>query len=222
MDIGCVKIKWLGHAGFLLNNSKIVYIDPFQLKTDLPVADLILITHGHYDHCSLEDIQKIVGPKTLILAPSDCSSKLVRGEVPLNVSIIEPGQEIKVSDRIRVDIFPAYNLDKPFHTKDSGGVGYLIKFEDVLIYHAGDTDTIPEMQRLTGYQGSGKNLVALLPIGGRFTMCSEEAFEAVKIIKPTFTIPMHYGSIAGTSEDAREFASLCEAEGYSVRILERE
>ena len=117
---------------------------------------------------------------------------------------------------------PAYNVDKHFHPKDEGWVGYLIKINDVLIYHPGDSDVIPEMQKLTGYKQSGKEFVALLPVGGRFTMNAEEAAEAAKLIKPSLAIPMHYGSIVGSDEDAQEFKELCEENNIKVKILEKE
>ncbi|PIO01484.1 Zn-dependent hydrolase, partial [Candidatus Pacearchaeota archaeon CG09_land_8_20_14_0_10_30_9] len=116
----------------------------------------------------------------------------------------------------------AYNIDKPFHPKEEGLVGYLIKINEVIIYHAGDTDLIPEMQKLTGYNQQDKKFIALLPVGGRFTMSAEEAFEAAKIIKPTIAIPIHWGSIIGSIKDAEEFKELCKTEGINVEILEKE
>jgi L-ascorbate metabolism protein UlaG (beta-lactamase superfamily) len=113
-------------------------------------------------------------------------------------------------------------LNKSFHPKEESWVGYLIKMEDFFIYHAGDSDFIPEMQKLTGYKQPGKEFIALLPIGGRFTMNFEEAVEAAKLIKPTLVIPMHWGSIIGTEEDAREFKDLCEENNIRVEILEKE
>jgi L-ascorbate metabolism protein UlaG (beta-lactamase superfamily) len=93
---------------------------------------------------------------------------------------------------------------------------------DVLIYHAGDTDVIPEMQKLTGHKHPEKKFIALLPVGGRFTMSAEEAAQAAKIIKPDLAIPMHYGSIVGDSEDAKEFVELCKEEGIEAEVLEKE
>ena len=221
MKIGKIDLKWLGHAGFLIKNSKVIYIDPYNIKESSEKADLIFITHSHYDHCSIEDINKIVKEGTKIIMPADCQSKITRFEVPIKMEIIEQGQELDL-DGIRVTAVPAYNLDKHFHPKDGGWIGYLIKIDDVFIYHAGDTDFIPEMQRLTGYKQQGKEFIALLPVGGRFTMTAEEAAEAAKSIKPTLAIPMHYGSIVGTEEDAEEFKELCEENKVSVKILEKE
>ena len=221
MDIGDVKLKWLGHSGFLIENSRVIYIDPYQIKEGLPKADLILLTHSHYDHCSFADLEKIVRKGTKIIMTADCQSKITRFDFPVKMEIVEPGQELGLGN-VRVVVFPAYNVDKHFHSREEGWVGYLIKIDDVIIYHAGDSDVIPEMQKLTGHKHSGKKFVALLPIGGRFTMSAEEAVEAAKVIKPDVAIPMHWGSIVGGKEDAEEFKELCEETGIEVEVLEKE
>ena len=220
MKIDDIEIKWLGHAGFLIKNSRVIYIDPYNIKEDSEKADLILITHSHYDHCSVVDINKIIKNGTKIIMTADCQSKITRFNVPIRMEIIEPGQESTYGD-IRISALCSYNIVKPFHNKEQAWVGYLIKMRNVLIYHAGDTDVIPEMQKLTGYKQSGKKFIALLPVGGRFTMSAEEALEAAKIIKPFLAIPMHYGSIAGSEEDAQEFCNLCQEEGINAKILEK-
>lgn len=221
MKIGDVEVKWLGHSGFLIKNSKVIYIDPYNIKKENEKADLILITHSHYDHCSIADMEKIVQEGTRIVLPADCQSKITRFKVPIKIEIVEPGQDIDLGN-IKISTLPAYNLDKPFHPQTESWVGYLIKINNAIIYHAGDTDMIPEMQKLTGHKQPGKKFVAFLPIGGRFTMSAEEAFEAAKLIKPHLVVPMHYGSVVGTSEDAKEFYDLCKAEGFDVEILEVE
>jgi L-ascorbate metabolism protein UlaG (beta-lactamase superfamily) len=221
MQIGEIELKWLGHSGFLINNSKKIYIDPYNIRDGLNKADIIFITHSHYDHCSVADIEKIVQEGTRIIMTADCQSKITRFNVPIKMEIVEPGQELDFGD-IKISVLPAYNTDKNFHPKEESWVGYLIKINNILIYHAGDSDLIPEMQKLTGYKQSGKEFVALLPIGGRFTMNVEEAFEAAKLIKPTLAIPMHYDSFIGTSEDAVEFKELCEENGIRVEILKKE
>ncbi len=221
MKIGDIDIKWLGHSGFLIENSKVVYVDPYKIKDGLPKADIILITHGHYDHCSVSDIEKIIKEGTRVFLTADSQSKIARFEIPLRVQIVEPNQDYDFGS-VKISTFPAYNLDKPFHSKDENLVGYLIKINDVLIYHAGDSDNIPEMQKLTGYNQKEKTFVALLPIGGRFTMSAEEAFEAAKVIKPSIVVPMHWGSIVGSKEDAEEFCELCEEANIDCKILDRE
>ena len=221
MNIGDIELKWLGHSGFFIKNSRVIYIDPYNIKESSEKADLILITHSHYDHCSVADMKKIIKDGTRIVITADCQSKITRFDTPIRMEIISPNQEKDFSG-IKVSALPAYNTDKPFHPKDEGWVGYLIKLGGVVIYHAGDTDVIPEMQKLTGHKQKDKKFIALLPVGGRFTMTCEEAFEAAKLIKPSLAIPMHYGSITGREEDAKEFVELCKTENIDARILEKE
>jgi len=221
MKIDNIELCWLGNSGFLIKNSKVIYIDPYNIKENSEKADLILLTHSHYDHCSVADIEKIIQEGTKIIMPADCQSKITRFSVPIRMEIIEPGQELSFED-IKISAVPAYNIDKHFHPKEELWVGYLIKINGLLIYHAGDTDFIPEMQKLTGHGHENQKFVALLPIGGRFTMTAEEAVEAAKLIKPNLAIPMHYGSIVGTEEDAKEFVEFCKEENINAKILEKE
>lgn len=221
MNFGEIELKWLGHSGFLIKNHKTIYIDPYNIKADSEKADIILITHSHYDHCSIADIKNIIKDGTKILLTADCQSKMTRFDIPIDMQIIEPNQELSFGE-IKISTLSSYNIEKPFHQKTEGWVGYLIKINGVIIYHAGDTDFIPEMQKLTGYKQPDKQFIALLPIGGRFTMNAEEAAEAAKLIQPTLAIPIHYGSIIGAREDAEEFAKLCREKGIEVKILDKE
>lgn len=221
MDINGLEVKWLGHSGFLIKNHKVVYIDPYNVKSNSEKADVILITHGHYDHCSIADIKNLVKEGTKIFLTADAQSKITRLDVPISVQIVEPNQEFNMGE-IKISTFPSYNLDKPFHRKDEGWVGYLVKINGLIVYFAGDTDLIPEMQKLTGHKQPDKTFVAVLPIGGRFTMNVEEAVEAVKLIQPSLAIPMHYGTIIGTNEDAEEFVNLCKKENIDAVVLEKE
>ena len=220
MKIGEIELKWLGHSSFLIKNSKKIYIDPYNLPENSEKADIILITHGHYDHCSIGDMSKIVQEGTRIVLPADCQSKITRFNVKVKMEIIEPNQDLDLGE-LKISTLPAYNIDKHFHPKEDGGLGYVLKMENLVIYHAGDTDVIPEMQKLTGYKQEGKTFIALLPVGGRFTMTSDEAFESAKIIKPDLIIPMHYGTLIGSEKDAEEFKELCEEKGIKVEILEK-
>ena len=230
MQIGDIKLEWLGHAGFLITqksvlseegkNSKVIYIDPYQIKDGSEKADLILITHSHYDHCSVADMDKIVKEGTKIVMTADCQSKITRFNVPIQMIIVEPDREFDFQG-IKISTLPAYNVDKHFHPKEEAWVGYVIKMNGAIIYHAGDTDLISEMQKLTGHSGSDKKFIALLPVGGRFTMTSEEAAEAAKMIKPSLAIPMHYGVLSGGDADAKEFVQLCEEEGIKAKIMEK-
>jgi L-ascorbate metabolism protein UlaG (beta-lactamase superfamily) len=221
VKIGDIELKWFGHSGFMVKNGKVIYIDPYKIKSGSEKADMILITHSHYDHCSVSDMQQIIKEGTKIILTADSQSKITRFNVPIDIQIVEPNQELAFGD-IKISTFPAYNVDKSFHPKEEGWVGYLIKINDAIIYFAGDTDLIPEMQKLTGYNQPDKKFVAMLPVGGKFTMNAEEAAEAAKLIKPSLTIPIHYGAIVGSIEDANEFVRLCRADGIDAMVLERE
>jgi len=220
MKIGEIELKWLGHSGFLIRNHRIIYIDPYNIKPDLEKADIILITHSHYDHCSVADIKNIVKKGTKIIVTADSQSKITRMDVPIDIQIAEPNQEFNFGE-LKISTLPAYNLDKQYHPKEEGWVGYVIKMNDVIIYHAGDTDLIPEMQKLTGHKQQDKKFIALLPIGGKFTMNAEEAAEAAKLIKPSLAIPIHYGTIVGDNKDAEEFVKLCKENGIEAIIPEK-
>lgn len=221
MDIDCISIRWLGNSGFLIKGQKVIYIDPYNIKEGEEKADFIFLTHSHYDHCNFADIIKIVKDGTRIIAPADCQSKVVRSNIPLRIEVTEPWKEF-IFENMKISCLPAYNIDKSFHPKDENWLGYLIKINGLIIYHAGDTDFIPEMQRLTGYNQPEKKLISLLPVGGRFTMSVDEAVEAAKLIKPFLAVPMHYGSIAGSEQDAKDFVSLCKEAGIDARILDKE
>jgi len=200
-------IHWLGHDTFRITGEKIVYTDPFKIKKK-EVADIILITHEHHDHCSPEDVQKIQGPNTVIVAPADCSSKL-KG----NVRVVRPGESLEVKG-VKVEVVPSYNTNKKFHTKDRGWVGYIFTVNSQRIYLAGDTDYIPEMKTFRAD-------IALLPVSGTYVMTADEAAKAALDIKPKIAIPMHYGSIVGSSEDANKFAEALKGK-IKVEILPEE
>ncbi|MEM5790604.1 MAG: MBL fold metallo-hydrolase [Candidatus Aenigmatarchaeota archaeon] len=192
-----VKIEWLGHASFKISNKLKIYIDPYVLPNKPEKADLIFVTHEHYDHCAVENIKKIAKEDTEVMITEDCLAKLKNFKTfPV---IPEKSYEIK---GIKFETIPAYNLNKTFHTKASNWVGYVIEVEGVRIYHTGDTDFIPEMKSL-------KNIdIALMPVGGTYTMNAEEAANAINSFKPKIAIPMHYGEIVGSKKDAERFKEL--------------
>ncbi len=206
LEVEDIKIKWLGHAGFKIKKKKVIYIDPYQMN-ETEQADIILITHEHYDHCSLDDIELLKKEDTIIIGPE----KAVKNLDGKNVIIVKPGDRKEV-EGIVIDAVPAYNIGKKFHPKEKGNVGYVINIEGIKIYHAGDTDLIPEMEKLAVD-------IAMLPVGGDYTMNAEEAAAAANKIKPKIAIPMHYGTIVGTKDDADEFKEKCDCE---VHILEVE
>jgi len=186
------NIHWLGHDTFKVVGEKVIYTDPFKIKKK-DTADIVLITHEHFDHCSPEDVKKIQGPNTVIVATSDCAQKLSG-----KIKVVKPGDKINV-EGIDIEAVPAYNTNKQFHTKDKGWVGYIFSVQGQRIYIAGDTDYIPEMKNF-------KVDIALLPVSGTYVMTADEAIKAALDIKPRVAIPMHYGSIVGSENDAKKFA----------------
>ena len=200
------KIHWLGHAAFKITNGKTIYIDPYQVKNGAK-ADMILVTHDHYDHLSPEDIAKIAKPDTVFIASKGAVSKLSG-----DVRVMSAGDKIKV-DEIEIEAVPSYNVSKPFHPKFSGNLGFILTVEGIRIYHTGDTDLIPEMKDM-------KTDIALLPCGGTYTMDAKAAAQAARTIKPKIAIPMHWGAIIGSKSDAEEFKKLC-GEEIEVKILDK-
>lgn len=206
MDI--VKdIHWLGHDTFKVVGEKTVFTDPFKIKKK-DKADIILITHEHYDHCSPEDVAKLQGPDTVIVATADCAGKL-KG----NVKTVKPGDKLNIGG-VEIEAVPSYNTNKKFHPKGNGWVGYIFTVKDARVYIAGDTDYIPEMK-------SFKCDIALLPVSGTYVMTADEAVKAALDIKPRVAIPMHYASIVGTEDDAKKFAKALEGK-VKVVVLEEE
>lgn len=189
------RITWLGHDAFKIAASKIIYIDPFELAGELEAADIICITHDHYDHCSPADVAKIRREDTVVVAAENCRAKL-KGDVRW----VKAGDKLNIKG-VTIEAIPAYNVNKEFHPREAGGVGYVLTVDGTTIYHAGDSDPIPEMEGL-------KVDIAMLPVSGVYVATAEEAVEAADKIKPNFVIPMHYGSIVGSRADAERFKEL--------------
>ncbi|MEM3405430.1 MAG: MBL fold metallo-hydrolase [Candidatus Pacearchaeota archaeon] len=209
-----IEIEWLGHASIYLKyKNKIIYIDPYILKAEKEKADIILITHNHYDHCSIADIKKIVKKETTIIIPPDCQSSINKINIEISTKILEPKSSIKIDD-IKILAFPSYNINKPYHPKEENWNGYIIDINGTIIYHAGDSDLIKEMENL-----KEKIDIAFLPVGGVYTMNAKEAAEAANIIKPKLAIPIHYGSIIGAEKDALDFVKLCKEKNINSLIL---
>ncbi len=225
MEIKNVVMEFLGHDGFLIEfQGKRIAIDPFKISNDIKPVDMILITHSHYDHCSIEDIKKLSQPGTEIVIPVDCQSKLNRLD-EVSLRIVNVGIKMKVLD-LNIYPFPAYNIGKQFHPKEENWTGYIIKLGEVIIYHAGDTDKIPEMDFLPNLAQEGEYVIALLPVSGTYVMTADEAVEAALVIKPDLAIPMHYGlEVVKKGEedryDAEKFVKLCREKGINADILEK-
>ena len=201
------KIHWLGHDGFRIDSDKVIYFDPYQIKSAVP-ADIIFISHEHFDHCSEDDIKKIQQKDTVIVTDAVTAKKL-KG----NVKVVKPGDKI-TADTIAVEVVPSYNTDKNFHPKSSGMLAFIVTVEGVRIYHAGDTDFIPEMNTI-------KTDIALLPVSGTYVMTAAEAVQAALAIKPQVAIPMHYNAIVGSEKDAQLFAEKLQGK-VEVVILKQE
>ena len=194
-------IEVLCHSSIKFSKEKIIYFDPFKVDKNYNDADLIFITHSHYDHFSEEDILKIKKDNTKIVVTSDLNERANNlGFSKENLITVLPNQEL-VIDGINVTTIPAYNLNKQFHPKSNNWVGYLIELDVIKYYIAGDTDITDENMNL-------KCDVAFVPVGGTFTMTLDEAANLVNNIKPKIAIPTHYGSIVGTKEDGNKFVEL--------------
>ena len=197
------NIHWLGHDSFRLDGTVTVYIDPWKLPAGQPTAGVILVTHEHFDHLSTPDIEKIAGSETVVVGPASVTAQ-IDGIATVTMA---PGENADVQG-VGVVAVPAYNLTKfrapgqPYHPREAGHVGYVVALDGVRYYHAGDTDVVPEMSDIHCE-------VALLPVGGKFTMTAEEAAQACELIDATAAVPMHYGEVIGDIHDAERFRDHC-------------
>ena len=180
---------WYQQSAFRWRGERLVmYIDPWGLGGDLPPADLVLITHAHGDHYSKDDLAKIKGPKTVYVAPAD-----VAKELSGDVKAVKPGERVEAAG-VKFETVPAYNI-KPdrleAHPRKNNWVGYVIELAGRAYYHAGDTDHVPELEKI-------RTDVAFLPIGdGGYVMTVDEAAGLAKAMKPKVAVPMHFGFSAG-------------------------
>jgi L-ascorbate metabolism protein UlaG (beta-lactamase superfamily) len=199
-------VEWLGHSGFRIRADRTtIYIDPYRVAPDATPADLILVTHGHYDHFSPRDIEALSRKETWLIAPA-----AVAEQAGGRVISIAPGEvvEPEFARGVAIRGVAAYNTSKRdadgkvFHAREAGWVGYDLNIRGERLYHAGDTDVIPEMDEVSGVD------VALLPVSGTYVMTAEEAAEAARRIQPRVAVPMHWGQHIGTKQDAQRFADL--------------
>ncbi|MCX7699157.1 MAG: MBL fold metallo-hydrolase [Candidatus Goldbacteria bacterium] len=207
MDI-LKSIHFIHHACFRIEiDNTVIYIDPWKIKNPKK-ANFVFVTHEHYDHYSIPDIKLIADEKTNIILPYNITDELSE----YNIKKVKQGDVFNL-ENIKIEVIPAYNTNKNFHRKSDNKVGYVIEVKGNRIYHAGDTDLIDEM-------GNLKNInIALLPVGGTYTMNAIEAAKAAEIIKPDIAIPMHYGVVTGSLKDAETFKKECKVK---VEILKEE
>lgn len=202
------RIFWLGHSGFFFAGPPRIYIDPFEVEEG-PEADLVLLTHSHYDHCSPTDLGKLVGADTEILCPRDCISCL--HELPGRRRIVEAGTRTRLAGA-DIEVVPAYTRKSRMHGRDNGWVGYVVEVDGVRWYHAGDTDYIPEMREIRAD-------IACLPVSGSTVMSMVEAAAAANCIDPQVVVPMHYGILGDDDLDPELLGNLTH---IKVRTLERQ
>lgn len=199
-----LEIERIAHDTFRIVGSKRICTDPYQVA-ESEDSDIVLISHEHFDHLSREDLDKVCTPATTIVASSNCRKGLADVKVK-EKRFLDPGGKTKVG-AVEIEAVAAYNINKfrepghVFHPKEYGGVGFVLKMDGTAVYHAGDTDHIPEMKSI-------QCDIALLPVSGTYVMTAEEAAEAAATIHPKIAVPMHYGAIVGGEQDAKKFKSL--------------
>ena len=195
------NIEVLYHSSIRIKKEKTIYIDPFKIDRNYNDADIIFITHDHYDHYSEEDIDKVINENAVIVIPEELLTKVLKKGINKNAIItVEPNQKYMVQG-IKFETVPAYNTNKIFHPKENGWVGYVIEINGIKYYIAGDTDITEENKKV-------KCDVAFVPVGGTYTMDFKEAAQLVNQIQPKVAVPIHYGSLVGTKQDAEEFIKL--------------
>ena len=199
------NIQVLCHSSIKITGDKTIYFDPFKINQNYNDADIIFITHDHFDHYSEEDIDKVKNQKTTIVVPQDLLQKVQsKGFNEEHIITVEPNKNYTVQD-INFQTIPAYNTNKDFHPKQNNWVGYIIQINGYTYYIAGDTDITEENKQV-------KCDIALVPIGGTYTMTYKEAAELINHIKPKIAIPTHYAEIVGTHQDAINFINLLDSQ----------
>ena len=195
------NIEVLYHSSIRIIKNKVIYIDPFKIDKNYNDADIVFITHDHFDHYSEEDIDKVINENTTIIIPEELLTKILRKGINKNAVItVESNKEYMVQG-IKFETIPAYNTNKTFHPKENDWVGYIITLDGIRYYIAGDTDITEENRKV-------KCDVAFVPVGGTYTMDFKEAAQLINEIQPKIAVPIHYGSVVGTKQDATDFIKL--------------
>jgi len=200
-----VEVTWIGHASFRIAGAEsVVYIDPWKIPGDPHDADVVIISHVHHDHLSPADVRKVSKGDTSIIAPSDAIAQLHAANA------VTPGDRMTLKD-VTVEAVAAYNIGKAFHPRSNNWIGVVISIDGKRIYYAGDTDLIPEMSDLKDVD------LALLPVGGTYTLNAAEAARACKAIGCKSAVPYHWGDIVGSASDAQKFADAADCD---ARVLQ--
>ena len=208
------NIEVLYHSSIKISKNKVIYIDPFKIDKNYNDADIVFITHDHFDHYSEEDIDKVINENTTIIIPEELLTKLLKKGINKNAIItVEPNEKYVVQG-IKFETIPAYNTNKTFHSKKNGWVGYIIIINGIRYYIAGDTDITEENKKV-------KCDVAFVPVGGTYTMDFKEAANLINEIKPKIAIPIHYGSVVGTEQDAIDFIRLLHPEIKGIILMKK-
>lgn len=195
------KIQVLCHSSIRFDKEKIIYFDPFKIEKNYNDANYIFITHDHYDHYSKEDIDKVIKEDTILIAPEGLLEKMQKhGYKNNNIITVKPNNQYSEKG-IKFETMPAYNINKQFHPKENEWVGYVLELNNINYYIAGDTDITEENRKV-------KCDVAFVPVGGTYTMDYKEAAQLINEIKPKVAVPIHYGSVVGTKQDAENFIKM--------------
>lgn len=208
------NVEVLYHSSIKIKDNKIIYIDPFKIDKDYNDADIVFITHDHFDHYSEEDIDKVINENTTIIIPEELLTKILRKGINKNAVITVESNKEYIVQGIKFETIPAYNTNKTFHPKENDWVGYIITLDGIRYYIAGDTDITEENRKV-------KCDVAFVPVGGTYTINYSEAAELVNIIKPKIAVPIHYGSIVGTKQDATNFIKLLHSSIKGIILMKQ-
>ena len=198
MDISSITVN--AHSSIRIDSGKIIYFDPFEIDGNVGDADYIFITHDHYDHYSPEDVKKVLKSDTVLVVPQPMRKKVDKNTPVENIIEVAQGQTYETAD-FTFETVPAYNVLKPFHSKNAGWVGYILTIDGKRVYVAGDMDVTKEAEQV-------KCDIALIPIGGFYTMNPKDAAGLINTIKPEYAIPTHYGKLVGKPEDGETFRNL--------------